>query len=139
VGHQRRCRRMGDPPSLDASRGPSSPPTSAGGLQMNRPTGSDAPAHYELRVAGHLGEHWSIWFAGMTLTREDDGTTTLRGLVVDQAALHGLLARVRDVGAPLISVRATDPPRSTSPAGSCSTPRASSSTTRGSAAACSDR
>lgn len=73
---------------------------------MNRPADS-----YELRVEGHLDEHWSTWFGGMTLAREEDGTTTLRGTVTDQAELHGLLAKVRDLGATLISVRTTDAPR----------------------------
>jgi hypothetical protein len=59
---------------------------------------------YELRVGVHLDEHWSAWFGGLTLTREDDGTTTLHGPVTDQAELHGLLAKVRDLGAPLLSV-----------------------------------
>ena len=54
-----------------------------------------APAlgHYELRVEGHLDEHWSRWFDGLTLSRDGDGTTTLRGAVTDQAELHGLLAQ----------------------------------------------
>jgi hypothetical protein len=63
-----------------------------------------APAQYELRIEGHLDEHWSAWFGGLTLIREDDGTTTLRGAVTDQAKLHGLLAKIRDLGAPLLSV-----------------------------------
>ena len=67
-------------------------------------SGSDAPTRYEVRVRGHLDPHWSAWFGGLTVTHEDDGTTTLRGPVTDQAALHGLLAKVRDVGATLISV-----------------------------------
>ena len=67
-------------------------------------------ADYELRVDGHLDEHWSAWFGGLTLTREDDGTTTLRGAVTDQAELHGLLARIRDLGAPLLSVNPGDAP-----------------------------
>jgi len=72
-----------------------------------------APAHYEIRVEGHLDEHWSAWFSGMTLIREDDGTTTMRGALTDQAELHGLLAKVRDLGAPLLSVNNSDvPPRS---------------------------
>jgi hypothetical protein len=75
---------------------------------MSPRLGSHAPAHYELRVEGHLDDHWSTWFAGMALIREDDGTTILCGLVTDQAALHGLLAKVRDLGAALISVTATD-------------------------------
>jgi hypothetical protein len=77
---------------------------------MNRRPGPHAPAYYELRVEGHLDEHWSTWFGGLTLIREDDGTTTLRGGVTDQAELHGLLAKVRDLGATLISVKTTDAP-----------------------------
>ena len=68
-------------------------------------------AQYELRIEGHLDEYWSTWFGELTLTREDDGTTTLRGPVADQAELHGLLAKVRDLGTLLISVRAIDPGR----------------------------
>ena len=76
---------------------------------MNR-RGPCAPLHYELRIEGHLDEHWSAWFGGLTLTREDDGATTLRGAVADQAELHGLLAKVRDLGATLISVKTLDAP-----------------------------
>jgi GTPase len=79
---------------------------------MNRRLGPHAPAHYELRVQGHLDDSWSTWFGGMALSREDDGTTTMRGLVTDQAALHGLLAKVRDIGATLIAVMTTDTPQS---------------------------
>jgi hypothetical protein len=68
------------------------------------------PAIYVLRVEGHLGEHWSTWFDGMTFSYADDGTTTLRGLVVDQAALHGLLVKVRDLGTPLLSIEVIDMP-----------------------------
>jgi len=64
--------------------------------------------HYELRVGGHLDEHWSAWFGGLTLHRADDGTTTLRGAVTDQAELHGLLAKIRDLGAPLLAVKVID-------------------------------
>lgn len=71
--------------------------------------------HYELTVEGHLDEHWSSWFGGLTLTHDDESTTTLRGAVTDQAELHGLLAKVRDLGAPLISVRALDPPTTPAP------------------------
>ena len=70
----------------------------------------NAPVYYQLRVEGHLDEHWSTWFDGMVLIREDDGTTTLRGLMVDQAALHGHLAKVRDLGTTLISVEVIDAP-----------------------------
>ncbi len=76
-----------------------------------QPTPNDHGRGYELRIAGHLDEHWSTWFAGMTLNQADDGTTTLRGTVADQAELHGLLAKVRDLGATLISVTPTDTAR----------------------------
>jgi hypothetical protein len=64
--------------------------------------------HYELRIDGQLDEHWSTWFGGLTVTHDDDGTTTLRGPVTDQAELHGLLAKVRDLGATLLAVTTTD-------------------------------
>jgi GTPase len=64
-------------------------------------------AQCEIRVAGHLDEHWSAWFGGLSVVREDDGTTILRGTVADQAELHGVLARIRDLGAPLLSVNTT--------------------------------
>ena len=63
---------------------------------------------YEIRVDGHLDQHWSEWFGGFAMTHEDDGSTTLRGAVTDQAQLHGALARVRDLGATLISVTTAD-------------------------------
>ena len=59
---------------------------------------------YEIVVAGHLGARWSTWFDGFAITNEADGTSTLRGFVADQAALHGLLQRLRDIGIPLISL-----------------------------------
>jgi hypothetical protein len=68
------------------------------------------PDEYEIRVAGHLDGHWTSWFDGLTFTHENDGTTTLHALVPDQAALHGLLTKVRDLGATLISVEVVDPP-----------------------------
>lgn len=61
-------------------------------------------ARYEVRVAGHLDQRWSAWFDGLTLTYDGDGATTLSGEVADQAALHGVLAKVRDLGAVLLSV-----------------------------------
>jgi hypothetical protein len=67
------------------------------------------PGRYEIRLAGHLHPRWTAWFDGLTLTHEKDGTTVLRGQLVDQAALHGLLQKVRDVGVPLISVNHFDP------------------------------
>ena len=59
---------------------------------------------YEIRIEGHLGHEWTDWFDGMTITLEEDGRTLLRGEIADQAALHGLLRRIRDLGAPLLSV-----------------------------------
>ena len=67
------------------------------------------PACYKLRVDGHLDDHWSAWFGDLTLTRESDGTTSLSGLVSDQAELHGLLMKVRDLSLTLISVAVIDP------------------------------
>ena len=60
---------------------------------------------YEIRIDGHLGTRWAAWFDGLAITSESDGTTVLRGSVVDQAALHGLLQKLRDVGITLISLR----------------------------------
>ena len=76
----------------------------------------NAPARYEIRVEGHLDGGWSAWFGGLTVVRDADGSTTLRGTVADQAELHGLLARVRDLGAVLISITRTSagPPDSRS-------------------------
>jgi len=62
------------------------------------------PGSYEIRIKGHLDKRWAAWFEGLTITLEEDGDTLLTGPVVDQAALHGLLKRVRDLGMPLISV-----------------------------------
>jgi hypothetical protein len=64
---------------------------------------------YEIRLKGHLDNRWAIWFDGMTLTTNSDGTTTLDGIVVDQSALHGLLQKVRDAGMPLVSVTRIEP------------------------------
>ena len=60
--------------------------------------------NYEIRLKGHLDVRWADWFDGLTLTQESDGTTVLSGSVVDQAALYGLLGKVRDLGLPLIAV-----------------------------------
>ena len=64
---------------------------------------------YEIRVDGHLGTRWAAWFDGLAVTSESDGTTVLHGPIVDQAALHGLLQKLRDVGIPLISLRQVPP------------------------------
>ncbi len=71
------------------------------------------PAGYRLRVAGHLDDHWKAWFGDLTLTHESDGTTSLSGVVSDQAQLHGLLMKVRDLGVILISVEVIDPSHKT--------------------------
>jgi hypothetical protein len=59
---------------------------------------------YQIRIEGQLGKQWTDWFEGLTITQEEGGTTVLTGSVVDQAALHGLLKKVRDLGIPLISL-----------------------------------
>jgi hypothetical protein len=66
---------------------------------------------YEIRLKGHLADRWAGWFGGLTITLEDSGDTLLTGPVVDQAALHGLLKKVRDLGIPLISVNRIKPGR----------------------------
>ena len=63
-----------------------------------------APGRYEIRLMGHLDAHWTAWFDGMAVSHQSDGTTDISGPVADQAALHGVLQRVRDLGLPLVSV-----------------------------------
>jgi hypothetical protein len=60
--------------------------------------------YYEIRVRGELDSHWSAWFEGLTLTPLGNGETLMAGLIQDQAALHGILAKIRDLGLPLVSV-----------------------------------
>jgi hypothetical protein len=64
----------------------------------------DESGLYEIRLKGHLDDRWAEWFEGLTITLEEDGDTLLTGPVLDQAALHGLLKKVRDLGMPLVSV-----------------------------------
>jgi hypothetical protein len=64
---------------------------------------------YQIRIKGHLSHQWTEWFEGLTITLEEDGNTLLTGIVVDQAALHGLLKKVRDLGMPLLSVNSIEP------------------------------
>ena len=74
------------------------------------PTGDPAqPAVYQIRIQGHLSHHWEDWFAGMAMALEGNGDTRLTGSVTDQAALHGLLRKIRDLGMPLLSVTQVDP------------------------------
>ena len=83
---------------------------------LDQTSGSSRPVVYQIRIKGHLGRKWASWFEGMTVTLEDNDSTVLIGEVVDQAALHGLLKRVRDLGMPLISVNPVGPGQSHSPA-----------------------
>ena len=77
--------------------------------KLNQKTGSVQSLVYQIRVKGHLGYQWADWFEGLTITIEDNGDTLLTGPVVDQAALHGLIKKVRDLGIPLISVIRLNP------------------------------
>jgi hypothetical protein len=67
------------------------------------------PMVYQIRIKGHLSSQWTDWFEGLTITLEKDGNTLLTGTVIDQAALHGLLKKVRDLGMPLLSVNRVNP------------------------------
>ena len=95
---------------------------------MNDPSAGHQhnPVRYEIRLRGHLGSRWAARFDGMTLTTHSDGTTSLEGPVVDQAALHGLLTQLRDLGLPLLSLTpAVGVPQTPPP----STPSAAQDTT----------
>ena len=77
--------------------------------KLNPKTDPDQPMVYQIRIKGHLGHQWTDWFEGLTITLEEDGDTLLTGPVIDQAALHGLLKKVRDLGMPLVSIRPIEP------------------------------
>jgi hypothetical protein len=78
--------------------------------ETNTTTGDrHEPGRYEIRLRGHLDRRWAAWFDGLSLSRETDGTTIIHGPVADQAALHGLLQKVRDAGLPLVSVICVEP------------------------------
>jgi hypothetical protein len=72
--------------------------------KLSPKTDPSQPVVYQIRIKGHLGHQWTDGFEGLTITLEDDGDTLLTGPVIDQAALHGLLKKVRDLGLPLVSV-----------------------------------
>jgi hypothetical protein len=89
--------------------------------KKRNPKKTSQPMIYQIRIKGHLGDQWTDWFEGMTITLQESGETLLTGPVVDQAALHGLLKKVRDLGMPLLSVTCVEPGPSTTltdPAGS---------------------
>src|SRR5215470_592718 len=77
--------------------------------EINSESDPGQPLVYQIRIKGHLGREWTDWFGGLTITLEDNGETLLTGSVVDQAALHGVLKKVRDVAMPLLSVMRVKP------------------------------
>ncbi|MGB4873132.1 MAG: hypothetical protein WBO48_06900 [Candidatus Promineifilaceae bacterium] len=74
-------------------------------IKPNSQADPNPPMVYEIRIKGHLGQRWAVWFEGLTITQADNGDTLLTGPVIDQAALYGLLRKVRDLGLPLVSVK----------------------------------
>ena len=82
---------------------------------------------YEIRLKGHLDDRWAAWFDGLSLSQQSDGTTVISGPLPDQAALHGLLQKVRDIGLPLVSVSCVEPDR---PGPPTANPRSPSATRR---------
>ena len=72
-------------------------------------TMNTAPTTYAIRVEGHLDDHWSGWLGGLEMTRDEDGATTVTVQVADQAQLHGVLARLRDIGAVISELRSSRP------------------------------
>jgi hypothetical protein len=89
---------------------------------VTRSPGRRPPAHYRIRVAGRLDQHWSPWFGDLSLTHGDDGTTSLTGAVADQSELHGLLTKIRDLGVTLISVETVGPRHGVDGAGTVRVP-----------------
>jgi hypothetical protein len=79
-------------------------------MRERHPSTADRPKArpYEIRFTGHLDARWAAWFDGLTVSHESDGTTVLSGPIADQAALHGVIQRVRDLGLPLVSVTQVD-------------------------------
>ena len=83
--------------------------------ELDRESGPSQPVIYQIRIRGHLGRQWAAWFEGLAITLSDNGETLLTGPVVDQAALHGVLKRVRDLGMPLVSVSPLQPGQADAP------------------------
>ena len=83
--------------------------------ELKPKTDPGVPMVYQIRLQGHLGDQWTDWFGGLSITLEDNGETLLTGPVVDQAALHGLLRKVRDLGLPLLSVIRLQPDQADAP------------------------
>jgi hypothetical protein len=81
-------------------------------IELNSESHSSQPIFYQIRLEGHLSHQWTEWFEGLTITMEEDGNTLLTGPVIDQAALFGLLKKVRDLGMPLVSVNRVNPNQS---------------------------
>jgi hypothetical protein len=77
--------------------------------KLNPEADPGQPGVYQVRIKGHLGPQWTDWFEGLSITLQANGDTLLTGLVIDQAALHGLLRKVRDLGMPLLSVNRVEP------------------------------
>jgi hypothetical protein len=77
--------------------------------KIDQKTNPSQPVVYQIRIKGQLDSQWTDWFEGLTITLEGDGDTLLTGPVIDQAALHGLLKKVRDLGMPLLSVGPVEP------------------------------
>jgi hypothetical protein len=117
--HIRSYRQISPMNVRNASEGSSRAETSGGSMVSDRHVSTDdqhKPGQYEIRLKGHLAARWADWFDGMSLVHESDGTTIIHGPVVDQAALHGLLHRVRDLGIPLISIIRIEPDQPDAPA-----------------------
>jgi hypothetical protein len=98
---------------------PYCPSVTAESRRTNTPSAPSAGhsqiQQYDIRVKGHLSFRWTAWFDGLSLTNDDDGTTVISGPVVDQAALHGLLQKLRDAGIPLVSLTQLPPHAPASP------------------------
>jgi len=78
---------------------------------MPPPSNVAQPKWYKVRIKGHLGSQWSGWFEGLNITLEENGITQLSGPVIDDAELHGILKKIRDLGMPLLSVNSFEPTR----------------------------